>query len=794
MLVSFNELKKYVDLEGIKVEEVASKLTSSGIEVENIKKISNATNLVIGQVLSCEKVEDSDHLNFCKVDIGNEILDIVCGAPNCKKDLKVIVAKIDANLNGFIIKKSKIKGIESFGMLCSLLELGVDKKTLTEKQINGIEELSDDAIVGNTNVLEYLQLDDTILDLSILANRSDIYSIFNLAREVGSLFKRKVNIAFYKSKEGIINNFNINCTTSKCSFLSLKRFDNIKVSESPLWLKNILRNHNINSVNNIIDITNYIMLLTGQPLNVYDFDKLNSDNLEICLSNNENFIGLNQNEYKLDKEDIIIKSNNNIVCLAGIMASSRAVVDYNTKNIMIESAIFDSATLRHTSNNLGIITDSSLRFIKGINLSQNDFVLGLISYYINLFNNNCTEYKTNIFDNKKEVINKISCTYSYINNRLGTNFDNSLIKDTLECLNFKIKDINEDCFEAIIPSFRLDISDKCDLSEEVLRYNGFDNISSTSPIMPTLLGGKSINEEKNDKINDYLINNGFYKVISYSLVNEKLIKSFNYINKNECLKVLHPLTEEHYYLRTNLLSSILETAVYNYNHQNRDFKIYEISQINDKNGLSNHLAICLCGNKYEQELVKPNAFNFYDIKGYFEYILDIFNISLNRIKYEQIDNENKEFHPYHTVLAKLDNKILAIFGLLHPELKKKYGFKKDNIVLLEMNLNILHSCRTSNNKFKEINKFPTIKRDYSILIDNEIKYSDLKNEIKKISNLINNVELFDIYNENLDSNKISLGIKISLEDYQKTLTEEEVSLVDKKIRSLFLDKFKAELR
>ena len=379
MLASYNLLKRFVDLDGISPESAADKLTFAGLEVEGIEHLASGTNLVIGQILSVENHPNSDHLHVLKVDEGEKfgVHQIVCGAPNVRVGLKVIVARNGAKLDalGVTIKPSVIRGVESDGMCCSLVELGVNKMFLKEEQINGIEELSEDAPVGEENVLGYLNLDDAILDINVLANRSDALAIFSLAKELGALFERKVNIPQPTKFEEVPSSVTVGSETEDCKQFSIKVVRGVKTKPSPKWLQSFLMAQGIRSINNIVDIGNYIMILTGQPIHMYDMDKCHSSSFIVKKGYNSSLVALDQKEYKVDENDIVVTNNNEIVCLAGIMGCESVAVDENSVNIGIESANFKGATVRRTTVKTGLSSDSSAHFIKGINPYQDEFVL-----------------------------------------------------------------------------------------------------------------------------------------------------------------------------------------------------------------------------------------------------------------------------------------------------------------------------------------------------------------------------------------------------------------------------------
>ena len=790
MLVSLNEISKYVDISGLSKEEIASRLTFSGIEVEEIKTLSKATSLVVGKVISCIPHPNSDHLHVCKVDIKDEILDIVCGAPNCKEGIKVIVAKVGAKLPGGEIKAGEIRGYKSNGMLCALNELGVDPKYLKEEQIKGIEILSDDFEVGDSDILHKLGLDDVILDLSLLANRSDCYSLFNVSREIGALFNRKVNIleanddSTYEEKE-----FKVDSLTPNCKEFSVKIVKGIEVKDSPDWLKNCLRSEGIRTINNIVDLGNYIMLLTGQPIHMYDYDKLVKKELIVRSDINEKFIALDEKEYSIHEGDICVTSSGKTMCLGGIMGGLDSEVTNDTKNIVIEVANFNHASIRRTSSRLGLVSDSSQRFVKGINKDQVDYVLNLTTNLLKTISN--VDSISNII--KYDVLNHdkklISCSVDYINNRLGTNFEYENIKDILQLLYFKFVESDGNKFIVEVPSFRIDVEGKADLSEEIIRYIGLDTISPTLPFMETTVGGKSKDEQKEDVICSFLSNNGLYRVLTYTLVNKKMSESFKILNKSDGYVIKNPLTEDHKYVRTNLLPSLINCANYNLNHQNNNFGIYEISHIDSMQKNEIHLGVVLVGKKYKQDKIIGESYSYYDAKGIVDTILDMFNISSTRVKYTRFETD--EFHPNRSALVLLDNKPLCVMGDIYPTKKEI----KDSMILLEMNLSVLFATKSKNIKFEPISAYPQSSRDYAFIIDDSINYIDIKNEVKKCSSLIKEVSVFDIYKgKNLAQNEKSIALTVVFESNDHTLKDNEIDEVHNKIVETLNKKFNVSLR
>ena len=795
MLVSLNEIKKYVDISDLTPEDIANKLTFAGIEVENITHQAFGTNLVIGEVLSCQNHPESDHLHICKVDVKDEILDIVCGAPNVRKGLKVIVAKVGAKLPKIEIKPAMIKGMTSNGMLCSLLELGVDSKFLKEEQIKGIEELPIDAPVGEKDVLKYLGLDDTILDLSLLANRSDCYALENVAREIGALFNRKVNIPEVKNDATYTdNNFKVGSESVNCPSFAIKIVKGIEIKESPKWLKNVLNSMGIRSINNIVDLGNYIMLRTGRPLHIYDLDLIKND-LTVKDNLNLKFKALDSKEYQINEGDLVVTTNNEAVCLGGILGGKNSEVNASTKNIAIECAVFNHAQIRKTCSRLGVSSDSSLRFNKGVDENITDYVLNLTTNLLKEISP-IKEISNIISFNKIEPINtKLIMKKDYINNRLGTDFDFEVIKDTLEKLSFKV-DVDNDLVTVIPPSYRKDIKDKADLSEEVIRYLGLDHIKSSLPTMKTTVGKLHQFEDKKRIIEDYLLNRGLNEVLTYTLVSKKEIEESAIFTKNQPYEISNPIVEDHKFTRTMILPSIIKCAVYNYNHQQTNFGLFEISKLNVLNKeAEEHLSLVLFGKQFKQDLLGFANYSYFDAKGILENILNFFNVQESRIKIERINEDNTYLHPYRSAKMFIDNKLFAYFGELHPLKAKELGINKESIVVLEADLSLLYKIKTKNNKFEPISIYPVSYRDYAFIADSTFEFGKLKTELKRTSHYIKDVHVFDIFSPiNLDDKFKSIAIRVSIDGKDHTLKDSEITEVDTKIRECLKNVVKVELR
>ena len=796
MLVSIKELKKYVNLEGLSADEIANGLTFAGIEVEEISSLARGTNLVIGKILECEKHPDSDHLHVLKVDLGEKygVEQIVCGAPNARVGLKVIVARVGAKLIGGEIKKGVIRGVESNGMCCSLVELGVDSKYLNEAQTSGIEELNQDAKVGSEDVLGYLGLDDEILNLKILANRPDLLSIYNVAREVGAIFAREVNIPTYNIPNDFKTDLIVSSKSEKCRQFAGREFKGIVIKESPKFMVEALRNMGIRSINNIVDIGNYVMLLTGQPLHMYDKDKLPVHKLIACSDMQGDFIALDEKNYKVIPGDILITSNGEMMCLGGVMGSLQCAVDENTKNIYIESASFDGASIRHTSSRLGLSSESSQRFVKGTNHFQAEEVINFATYLVKEY---CAAKEVSdivTYQNENKNEGKISSSVKKINARLGTDFSKEEIKEALERLYFVLDFKNDDEFVATTPSFRLDVTCDADLSEEVIRLLGFSHVKSVLPNLDVKVGSLSLSQNRLKTLREYLLSLGLDECLTYSLLSKKNAQKFNLLNNEEKYVLLNPLTDEREVFRTHIAYSLLEVASYNVSHQNKDLALFETSNMMSKSSRSEHLSIALVGNKHLRGQMELTKYDFFDMKGIVEQIFTLFGIESSRYKFDRYC-QGEELHPGRSAKILFQNQFIGAFGELHPNAYKDFDFNKSNVIILEMNISPILEAKISLNKMNPISKFPTVSRDLAFIVMKNVSAEQIIKIIRTSGKgIVKDVNIFDVYEgENIAPDKKSVAVNISL-GAERTLTDKEIVEVMDNIKFELNKKFNIELR
>ena len=797
MLVSLNEIKKYMSLDGFTVEQIANGLTFAGIEVEEISTKASGTNLVIGEVLECEKHPDSDHLHVLQVNLGEKygVTQIVCGAPNARKGLKVIVARVGAVLPKIEIKKGIIRGQESNGMCCSLLELGVDPKYLNEKQIAGIEELPADAPVGCEEVLKYLGLDDVVLNLNVLANRPDLLSVYNVIRELGAILNVPYQIPEYLEKDTFKSSLTVGSATEKCTQFSGREIKGIVIKDSPAFMKAALESMGVRSINNIVDIGNYVMLMTGQPLHMYDADKLETLALEARNDYEGDFIALDEKTYKVIPGDIVICCNKKPMCLGGVMGSLACAVDEKSTHIVIEAASFDGASIRRTSNRLGLASESSSRFVKGTNHFQADYVLHMATSLIFQYCEGKEVSDIKEYQVEKYLQKEIATSVNKINNRLGTEFSFEEIKGVLNRLNFVVEG-NQDKFIVKVPQYRLDVTCDADLSEEVIRLLGYSHVKSVLPCLDVQVGALSLEQERLKDIREYLLSRGLDECLTYSLVSEKEVKLFNLLNNEEPYVLLNPLTDEHSHFRTHILHSLLKVATYNIARQAKSLALFETSHVQSKESRADHLAIVLVGQALTRGSMEKVNYDFYHMKGLVDGIMEALGIEQSRYKFERLSDHLEELHPGKSAGLYFQNKLIGVLGELHPLKVNEYDLGKNSVVVMELKLDELLSSKVSGIKMKPIAKFPSMSRDLAFVVSKDVAVKDIIKTIRVTGKgIVVNAEVFDVYEgEHIESGKKSVAISITYQKEDATLTEKEVSDVEDKIKFELLKTYHAELR
>lgn len=773
MKFSLNLLKQFVNLKSISTNKLIDRLIFSGFEVEESYPLAEATNLVIGKVISCVNHPNSDHLHLLKVDCGKKygVLDIVCGAPNARENINVIVALVGANLPriNLTIKESVIRGEKSCGMCCSLLELGVDKSLLSEKQINGIEEVDPSIKVGEEKVLKALHLDDIVIDINILPNRSDCLSYFEMAREIASLFNIK-EVFIPKTKDLFSKNNPefVQVKTKLCPRFDLLKIENLKLNETPEYIKKALLISGIRPISPLVDLGNYAMLLTGQPFNIYDADKIDShfvirDDLESSLTT---FDGKN---ISVKKGDIIILDKSKPVCIAGIMALKDASVSNTTTNIYIEAAIFNSQTIRKTSNRLGLSSYSSNLFSKGRNLSLVDEALTCILQLLDEFSSKhkFTLYSSNITTKLKNSNPIIKFDYEKLNERLGSHYTKEEVDLVLDAYN--IKKTADNKLQA--PIYRSDILEQCDIEEEVFRYYPVSKLDIDFSSYPKEYSFNKSNDNYYENIiSNYLINNGFYRILSYTLIDKQKDKLVRVFSSDESYIVRNAMTSDHEVVRSDLIPSMIETIHYNLDHFHNDFKLFEISPLDLRSENKTVISFGLVGKKYISTKSKGEYFSFFDLKGYVIGIANLLGINESRLHFSF--SNNKSFHPKASADIKVDNTFIGTIGLLHPTITQ------EKIIVGELDLSILISLIPNKYKFSTFTSVSKTKRELSFEVNSKASYQELVETIKKLNiKQVKDIELFDLYtNPETNNTYITLSIIFSSDDEHVALKNEEIDL------------------
>ena len=794
MKVSLKWLKEYVNISKFSPEELASIISKAGTEIEEISYFSKGSNLIIGEVKECEDIEGT-HLHKTLVNIGNEEIQVICGAPNCRKGIKVIVALPGAVLpvnGGVTIKKGQIRGHESNGMLCSLVELGVDSKYLSEAQVSGIEELPLDAEVGNTNPLGYLGLDDVIFDFKCLPNRGDTLAMRSLAKEIGACIKEKVSPLEEITLNEVENIYTSRSETENCKLFTVRHIKDIKVKESPKWMKQYLESSGVRSINNVVDIGNYVMLLLGQPVHMYDADKLNSTEFVAKDTVTGPFKALDEKEYNLEAGDITINVGSEIGCLAGVMGSYSTMVSETTTNLVVEAAIFDGVRIRKTSNRLNLVSESSQRYVRGIDNNITEYASKLCAKLLVEYADAKEVSKIYKYDECDHSLKVVETNANQINKLLGTNYTLEDVLDVFNRLDF-LYELDNEQIKVTVPSYRHDITIWQDLAEEVVRIIGFDDFNETIP-ESTLDGLYTPYQKKRKQIREYLLDNGLNETMNYTLDHAKYVNDFNVFNKEEPVKVMQPMTEERSHLRTSLVSSLLHTLNYNENYRVKDVNIYEVSRVYTEGHEYERLGILLSKDYKNTRWMKNQNCDFYTLKGLIEGILLMLGIDPVRYQIIRVEKDNKYYHPGRSAYITIGRKIVGVFGQVHPLMEKKYDVS--TCFIAELDLFELLNIKSSKVKFEEPCIYPSSSRDIALVVKDEISSGDIIKLIKKNSKgIISNVEVFDIYKgSNLEEGYKSIAISINYQSKDHTLKDDEILPVHNNILLVLQKDLAAELR
>lgn len=784
-MISLNWCKDYVDIEKEDLHELAVKITKAGVNVEKVID-TRIENLVIGEVKECIDHPDSDHLHLCQVDIGKKTVQIVCGAHNVRKGLKVLVALPGCVLPEGTIEAGKIRGQESNGMICALFELGLEEKT-EETYAKGITELDTDLPNGSDANI-YLGTDDTIYELDVHKHRNnDCYYHIGFAYEIASILSKKVTLpeASYKEdKDSIEKYVSLKVDTEKCPYYSAKMVKNVTIKESPEFIKKRLISAGMRPINNVVDISNYVMLEYGNPLHFFDAKKLGKKILVRQAKKDEPITTLDNQDRVLQENDIVITDGKKPVCIAGIMGGLNTDVDETTKDIVIEAAIFDAVAIRYTAARLDLKSEASIRYGKGLNYEYTESAIDRACYLLEKYAD-ATVLSGKLLHDKVDKTEKVvDFKTEEVSTLLGLELTDKDVETELDRLMFPYE-LKKGTFKVTIPRRRLDIDPNVnDIAEEIGRLYGYENLVSTLPRVP-IRRGEYIGDVKIRKeISKRLRTLGLNETKTYTLTSPDMAKQFRYEEKEQ-INLPNPMSLDKSIIRTSILPSLIGVYEYNKARKVENINLYEIAKTYDKDYKEDiKVAILMKGryliNNWQHTTVKCD---FYLLKGIIENLLNYLGF---KNRYTFVASEIKDLHPGIGAKILLDREEIGVIGRVHPSMKK------DEIYVAELSMTKLYEKQIKPIKFKEANKYPEIVKDLAFVVNNDVESEIIKNQIKHSGGrLLDSVEVFDIYQM---ENEKSIAYKLTFKDSTRTLSDEEVMEVFNKIIKEVEAKTPAKLR
>ena len=801
MLVSYKWLKELVDVD-VTSAELSEKMSTTGIEVEGVASPAEGlSKLVVGHVLTCEEVPDT-HLHRCLVDTGDEEpRQIICGAPNVVAGIKVIVALPGARIaDNYKIKKGKIRGMESLGMICSLQELGLPDSIIPKEFADGIQILPDHAVPGNS-VFSYLDLDDEIIELSITPNRADALSMRGVAHEVAAIYGKEVHFPskdLVETDKSAAEVIQVAIESDKILSYKARVIENVTVQSSPQWLQNRLMNAGIRPINNIVDITNYVLLLFGQPMHAFDLDKFEGQKIVARQARDgEKLVTLDAVERDLTAEDIVITVADKPVALGGVMGGQSTEIDTTSKNVVLEAAVFDGKSIRKTSGRLHLRSESSARFEKGINYDTVsealDFAAALLQ---ELGQGRVLEGQVSAGDLPTEPV-QVSTTLDYVNVRLGTELTFADLEAVFAKLGFGL-DGTAETFTVSVPRRRWDIHIQADLVEEIARIYGYDKLPTTLPEAGATTGELTRSQALRRKVRSIAEGSGLSEIISYALTTPEKALEFT-MEPTKLTELMWPMTVERSALRQNILSGMLDTVAYNVNRKNSNLAIYEIGKIFHQTGdvqldLPQEVetfAFAISGLVAEKDFqTQPVPVDFFYAKGIVEALAEKLNLDIDFVAEKGLNS----MHPGRTASILLDGEVIGFVGQVHPQTVKNYGIPETYVA--EINLTAVEASLKPSQTFQEIIKFPAVSRDMALLLPAETTHKEVVSAIESAGvKRLTNIKLFDVYaGTNIEEGKKSMAYSLTFQNPEASLTDEEVAKFMEKISQALLEQVSAEVR
>ena len=798
MLISLNWLKQYIDLDGIEINEMENALTMIGQEVEKIDIVGgNLDKVVVAHLEEVKKHPNADSLTLCKVNNGKEILQIVCGATNHKTGDKVALAQVGARLKeDFTIKKGKIRGEESNGMLCSENELGIGSDK------DGIIILPEDAPVG-VPFKDYLGINDTVFELEITPNRPDCLSHIGIARELSAYYGKELKYPETEIKNEIeektSDNVKVSIEDSNLSRRYVTRIlKNVTVKESPKWLKERIEAVGLRSINNIVDVSNFILMEMNHPNHVFDLDKIEGNEIKVKSAvKGDKLVTLDEQERELEDGDIVICDSKKILALGGVMGGLDSEVTDNTKNILLEVAQFNSQNVRKTSRRLTLSSDSSYRFERGIDVEDSIKVINRLANLIQevaggeILNGYVDVYPVP-HENKVAELN-----FERLNRFVGKVIPREKVIEILRNLEIDVKD-NGETLTLTAPSYRGDLELEQDYFEEVIRMYGFDNIENILPRVDINKNSTLDTTKLTDRVKTICASVGLKEVINYSFIPKDALQKLKFtgVSEDKLIDISNPITEDFVTMRPTLLYSLIKNAKDNMNRNVSNIRFFEVSRTFEK---AEELAkedikvgIILAGeNDKTLWNPKPVHYDFYDLKGIVEEIF-------SKLKFQSFSIKRSvqtEFHPGRSADVFVGKEYIGSFGEIHPDVLENFGLNKKTVLVAEFNIELIKKYINKPFVYQGIVKYPAVPRDLALVMNENILVGDVLKTIEKIDKKVEKVELFDIYQGiGVEPGKKSVAISILLRDNSKTLEEKEINDIIDKILAKMKKDYMAELR
>ena len=803
MLVSYKWLQDYLDLSGVCADELAEKITKSGIEVEGVEVLNEGiTGVVVGHVVERVQHPNADKLSKCQVDIGQgEPVQIICGAPNVAQGQKVAVATVGAVLPGnFKIKKAKLRGEESNGMICSLTELGMEAKIVPKEYSEGIFVFPQDAEVG-TDALALLNRDDEVLELGLTPNRADCLSMLGVAYEVAAILGREVKlpeIDLQPVNEKATDYITVKVEANEDNPLyAAKVIKNVKIGPAPLWMQTRLMSAGIRPHNNVVDITNYILLEYGQPLHAFDYDRLGSKEILVRRAQDgEKFTTLDDVERTLTSDHLVITNGTEPVALAGVMGGANSEVSADTTTVLLEAAYFTGGTVRKASKDHGLRSEASARFEKGVDPNRVRAAGERAAYLMAKYAGGEVLEGASEVDTLTVEPAVVSITLEKINSVIGTNLTVSEVEAIFERLQFTVTSEDE-TITVTAPTRRGDIKIEEDLIEEVARLYGYDNIPKTLPIGSATPGKLSDYQEKRRIVRQYLEGAGLYQAVTYSLTSEEKAAQFA-LEKRDFIRLAMPMSEDRSILRLSIMPQLLEVLKYNSARQNDSLAVYETGAVFLANGNEvlpeeqEHLAGAITGLWHSHSWQgEKKAVDFYVLKGILEGLFAKLGLT-ESMTYVQAKVEN--MHPGRTAEIHLNGERIGFVGQVHPTMQKELDLK--DTYVFELSLKAILEEATTSLRYSGIPRFPSITRDIALVVEKETVAGVLQDIIQTAGGkLLKEVNVFDLYEgERMEEGKKSIAYSLKYMDPERTLTDEEVTKVHTQVLEALKNQAGAVLR